>query len=169
ARLVKGQLFIAQKNFAAGRAELEQYLRQRPQDAEAKKLLDLCAREKMDDPTFLIAVAEVFQRQKMPGLTFRLLQDFHQSFEARKLLVPVYQKQIEATWPGLGNRLRLERDGQFRLNLHHCKQVAALDSLRGMQLNWLSLEQCDRIADLSPLRDMSLTTLNLGGCPLVSD
>ena len=169
ARLVKGQMLIAQKNFAAGRAELEEYLRQRPQDADAKKLLDLCARGKPDDPAVLIAVAEVFQRQKMPGLTFRLLQDFQQSFEARKPLVALYQKQIEATWPGLGNRLRLERDGQFRLNLHHFKQVAALDPLRGMQLHWLSLEQCDRIADLSPLRDMPLTTLNLGGCGLVSD
>jgi len=169
ARLVKGQMLIAQKDFAAGRAELEEYLRHRPQDVDAKKLVDLCARSKPDDPAFLIAVAEVFQRQKMPGLTFRLLRDFQQSLEARKPLVALYQKQIEATWPGLANRLRLERDGQVRLNLHHSKQVAALDSLRGMQLHWLGLEQCDRIADLSPLRDMPLATLNLGGCGLVSD
>jgi serine/threonine protein kinase len=169
ARLVKGQMLIAQKKFAAGRAELEEYLRHRPQDAEAKKLVDLCARAKPDDPAFLIAVAEVLQRQKMPGLTFRLLQDFRESLEARRPLVALYQKQIEATWPGLSNRLRLERDGQVRLNLHNFKQVAVLDSLRGMQLHWLSLEGCDRIADLSPLRDMPLATLNLGGCGLVSD
>jgi serine/threonine protein kinase len=169
AQLVKGQMLIAQKDFAAGCTELEQYLQQQPEDEEAKKLFDLCSRGKSDDPAVLIAVAEVFQRQKMPGLTFRLLNDFRQSLADRKPLEALYQKQIAASWPGLGRRLRLERDGQFRLNLGFHKEVAALDPLRGMQLHWLSLEQCDRIADLSPLRDMPLTMLSLAGCALVSD
>ncbi len=169
ARLVKGQIFVAQKNFGAGRKELEHYLRDRPHDADAKTLLELTVRGKPDDPVVLFALAEVFQRQKMPGLTFRLLRDFQQSYEDRKRLLQLYRKQIESSWPSLGNRLVLEQDGRFSLNFGNCKQVASLDALRGMQLHSLSLEECDRLTDLSPLRGMPLTTLNLSGCALLSD
>jgi serine/threonine protein kinase len=168
-RLVKGQMLIAQKDFPGGCNELEQYLRQRPEDAETKKLFELCTRGKPDDPAVLIAVAEVFQRQKMPGLTFRLLKDFQRSYADRKSLETVYRKQIEASWPELGNRLRLDRDGQFRLNFASRQQVAALDPLRGMQIHSLNLDRCERISDLSPLRDMPLITFSMIGCSLVSD
>src|SRR5262249_24411532 len=74
ARLLRGQILIAQKDFAAGRAELEQYLRQRPGDADAQRLMEL-AQGKTDDPIRLFAIADLFQRQKGFALARLLLQD----------------------------------------------------------------------------------------------
>src|SRR5262249_28309698 len=133
ARLLRGQILIAQKHFAEGRAELEQYLKQRPKDADARKLADLCE-GKSDDPTVLFAIAEVFQRQMLFALARSLLDDVSRQVEARKPLLELYRKQIEAAWLGLGTGLTLEPDGQFQLGLG-AKQVTTLEPLRGMQLN----------------------------------
>jgi serine/threonine protein kinase len=169
AKLLKGQLFIAQKNWPAGRRALEQYLEQRPQDSQAKKLLELCSTGKTDDPTVLFAVAQVFQQQKAPGLAVHLFKDVERSVKARQPLWPVYYKQIEETWPGLGGRLALESNADFKLSFANCKQVAALDRLKGMELNVLDVSGCERLADLTPLQGMPLTWLSLSGCNLVQD
>ena len=79
AHLLKGQLLVGQKNWDAGRAQLEQYLKLRPGDQDAKKLLDLCGKGRKDDIAFLVEIAEVFQRQQLYGVAARLLKDVARS------------------------------------------------------------------------------------------
>jgi serine/threonine protein kinase len=165
AHLLKGQILIAQKDFAAGREQLGRYLRQRPGDADAKKLAELC-QGKAEDSSVLFAIAEVFQQQKAYALAARLLQDVRKLVEARKPLLELYQKQVNAAWPGTANQLTLEEDGKFRLDLNNRPQVVSLQPLRGMPLSRLILENCTAITDLSPLEGMPLERLNVYNCPV---
>jgi tetratricopeptide (TPR) repeat protein len=168
ARLLKGQIFIAQRDWKAGRIELEAYLKQR-KDADASRLLELCVIGKENDSTVLFSLAETFQKQKVFGLATGLLQDVEKTVKARQPLLGLYQKQINEAWPGLGGRLGLQPDGQFRLNLNTATQVASLEPLKGMPLSILILVRCDRIRDLTPLRGMPLTSLDLTLCGQISD
>ncbi|MBL8793787.1 MAG: protein kinase [Planctomycetia bacterium] len=161
ARLLKGQIFVVQLNWRAARVQLEQYLLLTPGDGNARKLLDLCARGKPDDTATLSALADVLQHQKADGLAAILLRNVQRSLEARRPLLALYQKQIEAAWPGLGHRLSLDPAAQFRLNINQQAQVTALHPLKGMQLNSLSARGLFQVADLSPLRGMPLTQLDV--------
>lgn len=167
ARLLKGQILIARKDFAAGRTQIEQYLQERPGDADARTLTEL-AGGRTDDLAFLFAIADVFQRQNVFALARPFLHDASQQVEARKKLLPVYQKQVEAVWPGSGRWLTLEADGQYSLRLEHRKDVTTLQPLRGLPLNILQLEGTN-ISDLAPLQGMPLTVLNLGACEQLRD
>jgi len=169
AHLLRGQLLIAQQEWVAARAELKGYLQLRPNDADAKKLVELCDPGKTHDSVVLFDLAEVFQHQKAYGLASHLFEAIARSVEARRPLLKAYQKQIEAAWQGLGRSLIVDQNGQFVLNIAYYKQVASLAPLKGMLLNRLDLQACDRIADLSPLKGMPLTTLNLSNCSQVSD
>jgi hypothetical protein len=62
ARLLKGQIFIGQRDWKAGRAELEAYLKRR-RDADASRLLELCVPGKEKDSAVLFQMAEVFQHE----------------------------------------------------------------------------------------------------------
>ncbi len=167
ARLLKGQLLLAQKDWVAGREEVQRYLQERPRDLDAQKLVDLCAPGKKQDTRFLVAVAEVLQRQNVNTLAARLLTEVRQAAEARKPLLEAYRKEINKAWPGLGRGLYLLGDtGQFTLVLDNLEQVAVLNSLKGMQLERLSLNGCSRLTDLTPLHGMPLTWLEINGCPI---
>ncbi len=165
ARLLKGQLLIVRKDFAAARAELERYLKRKPADAEARKLKELCGRSRPEDVGNLLLLAQVFARQEVPALAEGLLREHGgNSFEARKQLLGVYRKRIESAWPGLGDRLTMDNDGIYRLDFSKCEQVTSLAPLEGIPLTWLALHYCHAISDLSPLKGMPLTWLVLVGC-----
>lgn len=121
--------------------------------------MELCAKAKPNDPTFVFSVAQVFQRQKAFGLAARLLSEVASLAEGRKALLPLYRKQLEGAWPGLGSALIVDEKGQLAITLRN--QIADLHPLKGMQLNVLHISDCSMITDLSPLRGMPLTTLSL--------
>ena len=169
AHLLKGQLFVSEKKWDPGRAQPAQYLKLRPGDSDAQKLLDLCARGNKADTAFLVEVAEVFQKQKLYGVGSRLLKDVQATVKEREPLLALYRKQIEKAWPGQGKQLSLEPNGRFRLNFEGFKALASLDPLRGIPLNELSIGSCPRIEDLSPLRGMPLASLQIGSCERIRD
>jgi serine/threonine protein kinase len=169
AHLLKGQLLVGQKNWQAGQAQLDQYLKLRPNDADARKLVDLCVRGRKEDTAFLVEVAEVFQRQGLYGVAARLFNDVRASVKEREPLLALYRKQIEKAWPGQAERLVLHSDGHFRVNLEGYQEVASLEPLKGIPLDEVNLLGCHRITDLGPLRGMRLTWLQIAGCSQVND
>lgn len=189
ARLLKGQMFIAQKDFAAAQPELKAYLEQRPDDPGARELMRLTADGKSSDPAVLFALAGLFQQQKMFGLATGLHRDVARTVEARSQLLPMYRKQINDQWPKLGDSLKITPNGEFLLDVGHSKQVTSVEPLKGLPLNHLSLRmtgvrdleplrtmplnylnlQYTPITDLSPLKGLPLTFLDLGGCAEIED
>jgi hypothetical protein len=170
ARLLKGQVLIVRRQFAQAKGELERYLRQQPGDKDAERLLNLCVRDRPDSEEILLELAHVFEQQQMPALAVGLLKPIAStSVEARSNLLPMFQAQIDRSWPGLGERLKLDPNGIYRLNLTGCSQVTHLVPLKGIPLTALNLEKCDGVRDLTPLRGMPLCALNLKLCGQVRD
>ncbi len=161
ARLLKGQLLIAQRNFAAARQELERHLKAQPGDTETAHLARLCARGKGDDPAVNSELAGILMQQGMPELAVGLLQ-------APEQLRDVHRAKIEKTWKGLGQRLNMDANGQLSLNLDNCPQVLDLLPLKGMPLRELIIHH-SQIRDLSPLQGMPLVKLSLFNCPWISN
>jgi serine/threonine protein kinase len=170
ARLLKGQLLILDKKFAEAGADLDKYLRQRPDDAQARRLRDLCSRPRPEDVSNLLAIALVFEQQKNLDLADGLLtQHARNSFEARKKLLELYRKKIEAHWPGLGQQLSMDGAGIYSLSLYAQKRLTRLDCLEGMPITTLNLGDCIGIDDLTPLKGMPLQSLDLLNCGQVRD
>jgi serine/threonine protein kinase len=170
ARLLKGQVLIIRSDFARAKTELERYLTQQPGDGNAIALVELCSSKDPKETGNLLKFARVFEQQKMPALADGLLTKHgRHSFEARALLLKIYQKRIEEAWPGLGSQLSLDTAGIYEWNLHNCPQVTSLDPIEGMPLTTLRLDQCTGVQDLAPLRGMPLTGLSLSGCGRVQD
>jgi serine/threonine protein kinase len=161
ARLLKGQLMLARRDFAGARAELEQYARVRPMDQDAAELLKLCAGHP-DDPTRIQAIAEVFARQRLFSLAEGLSQSADQNLS-------VYRARIKTAWPGLEKNLTREGNGQYKLTIPDHKEINSLAALQGMPLHILDIHNDDAIWDLTPLKGMPLTSLNIQGCALVKD
>jgi serine/threonine protein kinase len=161
ARLLKGQLLIARKDFVAARQELERYLKSRPGDEYTAKLARLCAVGKVDDPALNAELADVLIRQQMTTLAVGLLQ-------APEKLREVHRLKIERAWRGLGQRLSMDANGQLSLNLDNCPQVLDLVPLKGMPLRELLLHH-SQVRDLMPLQGMPLTRLSLYNCPRITN
>lgn len=161
ARLFKGQLLIARKDLAAARQELERYLKSRPSDAQAARLVRLCATGKPDDPAVAAELADILIRQEMSALAIGLLR-------APEKLLAIYQQKIDKAWRGLGQRLSMDADGRMSLNLDNCPQVLDVVPLKGMPLHELMLHH-SQVRDLTPLRGMPLTRLSLLDCPRITD
>jgi serine/threonine protein kinase len=162
ALLLKGQLLIVQKDFSAAQKWLAAYVQMRSADREAAELLELCKRVLPGDGSDSAPFIAVLQRQKAFSLAEHLEQN-------RDKLLALYRQRIQASWPGLGDRLGLDGDGRCRLELGGCAQVSDLSPLRGMPLTYLGMGGCAQVRDLAPLRGMPLTTLILGGCTEVVD
>jgi serine/threonine protein kinase len=171
ARLVKGQLRIAQMRFEEARVELERCLQGAPKNVEALTLLKLTSDARKEDGKRLLDLADALLEQKASGPSACLIQEIAKLTTSRRQLVPHLQKRISTAWPGLGNRLSLvEKDGSLQLDFSGCRQqVRNLGSLRGIPLNSLDLSGCDQAQDLTPLFGMPLTQLNLGDCVGVQD
>ena len=162
AHLMKGQLLIFRADHPGARAELEAYLRQKPDDADAKALAELCKRAKAGDSRHASLFAEILLRQKAYYFAESLTRD------AQKLL-PAYRLRLDAAWAGAGSKLGVSQEGSFELSLYGRKDVTELEPLRGMPLTRLVLAGCGQLRDLSPLRGMPLTRLDLGGLGQVKD
>jgi serine/threonine protein kinase len=191
ARLLRGQVMIVRKDFAAARAELERYTRLRPDDADGHELLRLCQKARAEDAAFFMAFADVFRRQKADALVQHMYQYVQKDMAMRKKLLPVYQQRIQAAWPGARGLSLDDTTGTFSLSLSERRDVTDLTPLKGMLLNSLDLSRniqlrdltplagmplttlhlqtCGQVRDLAPLAGMRLTTLNLTNCPLVKD
>jgi len=169
ARLLKGQLLIAQLDFEKAQAELRRYLQLQPNDADTNELLRLSQNVHPEDSERLLALAYVLDRQKASGPLVCLEQEILKRKVALEKLVPLWRKQIEAAWPGLGQRLSLEKQISLGLDFSNCQQVRDLSPLKGMPLNSLDLSSCSSVEDLSPLKGMPLNSLSLYGCSLVKD
>src|SRR5208337_964131 len=103
-RLLKGQLLIVQQQFSAAAAELEKYLKLRPNEPGVKKLAELCQKARPDDHATQLAFAAEFTAQKSFQLADGMVGQFGaNTVEARQQLLLLYRKRIEAAWPGLGN------------------------------------------------------------------
>jgi len=170
ARLLKGQLLILDKKFSEAGMELDKYLRRQPEDAEAHRLQELCSRPHPEDNSNLLAIALVFEQQKNLALADGLLtQHAANSFEARKKLLELYRKKIEANWTGLGQQLAMDGGGIYSLNLYGQKRLTRLDCLEGMPITTLNLGDCTGVDDLTPLKGMPLVSIDLLNCGQVRD
>ena len=171
ARLLKAQVLIVHKEFAKAKEELARYLRQQPKDRNAERLLRLCGRERPGEEATLLELAYVFeQEQKMPALAEGLLKPIApSSFKAREKLLKLYQLRVERMGKGLGEKLVMDAQGIYNLNLTYCNQITSLEPLKGMPLTQLNLDQCVLVWDLAPLKGMPLTRLSLAYCPQVQD
>ncbi len=162
AALLRGQILTAQREWPEAVKELTYYLQHNRQDQNAIKLYRLAAAGRMDHLPTLFAAVEVLQRQQLFGLTQPLLKDVHTLIEARKPLMALYQKQIDAHWPGA--KITMSLDGQIGVGFKTlATKPTKLEPLRGMQLDRLDLVSCSTIADLEPLRGMPLKYLRLEG------
>jgi serine/threonine protein kinase len=163
ARLLKAQLLIVQKKFPAARQELEQYLRHRPDDADAVQMLDLCQKARPDDATSSAPFAAIFERQKSFSLAEQMVQD-------RDRLLLLYRKRVDAVWFPFGRQLTMNKDGSCALDLSEAgNAVSDLTPLQGLPLSRLNLSSCGLVRDLTPLKGMPLTRLDLSRCSLVRD
>ena len=170
ARLLKGQLLVAQKKFEDARVELDRYLELQPSDTNAKELSQLCRQAYPEDGNRLLALYEVLLRQNALVLSDYLKQDVVKLIQSREKLLAPLRKRIEASWPKLGDRLKVEKDGTMSLHLGGTgSQVRDLSPLRNMPLDSLFLNDCTELRDLRPLQTMKLTELDLGGCAQCQD
>lgn len=161
ARLLKGQLAIARKDFTAARPELELYLKLRPGDADAKKLAQLASTARADDPGIAADLAGILLKQNVATLAEGLL-------EAPEKLVEVHRRKIEAAWPGQGANLGLGSDGRLTLSLSDPTRILDLSPLQGIPIRSLYLANL-KIRDLTPLKGMPLTALSLHACSQIND
>ena len=193
ARLLKGQLLIANKDFAAAKRELEAYLaEQRPADPKASSaelrekrsqqqgvsdLVDLCGRKDPDNPAVLLGFAQLLQQQKAAALADSLLSKYGKNtLDARQAMLEILRRRIKAAWPAWqtnpthGHSLSIDDDtGLVALSLDGLNGLTDLGPLRGMPISRLGLRYCPALRDLSPLRGMPLARLDLFYCGGVSD
>jgi hypothetical protein len=192
AALFKGQLLIVLQRYAEARLELERYTQLRTDDAAARKLMELCNKVRPDTRADLVGLGEVLLQQKAYPLDDAVFRQAEQLVQSKQEFFGLYRKRLEAAWPGAGDRLTLDKDGNYRLSLNgfgevvqdlmplqgipltslditRCKQVSDLTPLKGMRLATLTLDRCDRIEDLAPLQGMPLTKLELAFCGRVRD
>jgi serine/threonine protein kinase len=193
ARLLKALLLMAQLQFQEAEAELGLYMKQRPDDFVARKLLDRCRSARLQDGHELWQTYLVMREQKpfLGPANFLAMTEISKREEAIRILLPEWKKGIEKGWPGRGLRDRLvqEPGGGLRLDFAKCAEVADLtpllpipvsrlglaytnvkdlSPLKGKRLIWLQLNGCE-VSDLAPLRGMPLTMLNLASCSRVKD
>jgi serine/threonine protein kinase len=170
AHLLKGQVLIAQKNFAEASAALNRYAALQPDDRDANDLLRLCRQANPEDGERLLALSDVLLRQNALGLSDCLMLDVSKLIRSGEKQLPVLRRRIEASWPGLGKKLTVASDGRISLHLANCgAQVRDLSPLQGMPLSELYLNACHQVRDLTPLEGMKLVRLDLGACDAVRD
>jgi serine/threonine-protein kinase len=73
ARLLRAEVLTVLKDFAGARAELERYLRQRPGDNDAARLIELCQRPRPEEAGYLLDLAQILERKEVPALADVLL------------------------------------------------------------------------------------------------
>jgi len=169
ARLLKAQALIVQQAFPEALAESEIYLKQQPNDTDANEMMRLCRKARANDYRTLLPLVDVLVRQKAFTLAEHLQGSIKGLEKAEQRQLELYRKRIDSAWPGLGTRLKMEKDGKYTLYFRDCKQVVDLTPLQGMPLTILELFGCEQVRDLTPLEGMPLTNLSLYRCVQVRD
>ncbi|MBI3409035.1 MAG: protein kinase [Planctomycetes bacterium] len=162
AYLLKGQLLLGLERYTQALGPLEAYRKRKQDDPLAVKLVELAARPEPDKGDYLWALYDVFQKQKATPFADRMTHLVEALRGPQIKLQPLYQKRIEAAWPGHGNRLSLDKNGNLKLDLSST-QIRDLSPIKEMKLAILDLRGAP-VEDLTPLADMPLTWLNLYGC-----
>jgi len=138
--------------------ELNTYLALRPEDEDARQVLQLYQEgaEKGRTPKLVRELAQAFGRQ---GLTQQAARLAVSVLEARDR----YRAEIARGWPRLRDvELYSAGDGTFELFLpDHFREVADLSPLRGMAISRLRFRDNDDLRDLKALQGMPLTWLDL--------
>ena len=149
AHLVKGQLLIAlRRDYPAAQAELERYLKVKPNDPGAAKLAELCRHVVNNDRT-LIAFAEAFQEQQAFTLADGMMSQFGKNApQYRTQLLALYQKRLEKAFPSGGSNIRwdMSHEGNISLQINSLEQLTDLSVLQGMALTELGLGRAGRCA-----------------------
>jgi serine/threonine protein kinase/Leucine-rich repeat (LRR) protein len=164
AHLLHGQLLLGLERFSEAVAPLQEYLKRKPGDQAAGRLLALARKPEPDKAAYFLSLNDVFQQQKALALAGHMAQRAESFLGPLRERMPVYRKRIEAgwpDWPGLGNRLVLHSTGELRLDLAGVKQVNDVAPLKGMPLSVLSIAYTP-VEDLTPLQGMPLSSLNIG-------
>jgi len=176
ARLLKGELLITRQRFAEALPELEEYRKLKGQDADVRKLTELCRKAQPEDPAALLVFAEVFTKRQEHALADGVLSgQGKNAVEARQRLLKIYQQRLDAAWPpGWAGRegLSVSVEGRFSLTAYGAylkNKVTDLTPLKGMPLAAIALHHHDQIRDLAPLRGMPLTSLDLSFCGQIQD
>jgi serine/threonine protein kinase len=165
ARLLKGQILLAQKAFAEAQAELDTYHKQRPGDEDAAELARRCRQARAEDYRTLVPVVDALVRQKAFTLAEHLQGSIAGLEQKEQRQLELYRKRIESAWPGLGGLLTMDGAGKLHMNLYNQgSKVKDLIPLRGLPLTSLSLINCVEVRDLTPLEGMKLTSLDLSNC-----
>jgi len=166
--LLQGQLLIALERYQEAAAPLAAFVEREPEELLARQLAELTAQPHPNKPDYLWSLWAVFDKQKAYPLADRMTHLAERFAGPKKELLLVYRRRIDTAWPGFGNRLTIDRNGDLDLNLGGVPQLRDLTPLQGMKLSSLSLRST-AVADLRPLRDMPLTRLDLYGCKGVKD
>lgn len=165
ARMLKAQLLIVDQDFAGATSELTRYLDVKPDDADAKRLREMCRTANPTEVGNLLKIAHLFEQQQLPSLADGLLTGHGNSTpEVRQKLLEVYRQRIDKAWPGRGERLKLSSTGFYEIALDGCPEVTNLAPLEGIPLGSLNLWGNLRVQDLTPLKGMPLTSLPIGYC-----
>jgi serine/threonine protein kinase len=168
AYLLKGQLLIGLERYPEAVGPLREFVKRVPKNDLARQLADLAGKPEPAKPAYLWALWDVFDKQKAFPLAERMTHLVENLAGPNKELLTVYRKRIESTWPGSGNRLTIDKNGNLTLNLEEMPKVRDLSILKGMKLSSLNFSHTE-VDDLEPLRDMPLTSLTLWGCHQVRD
>ncbi len=174
ARLLKGQLLIANESWAEGRAELDLYRKLRPKDYDAEFLVDLCERGQAKEASAWFELARYLQDQKLAMPAMQLLQKAQRAAKSQEPLLALYRKQIESQWPGAGYLLGLNK-GLLSMGWASSQtpsaavEAANLDLLKGIPLDRINVTGMKKLRDLSALRDMPLTDVSISSSPEIRD
>ncbi len=195
ARLLKGQLLMAQERWSEGREELDEYFKLKSgvslADLYAEQLYDLSKRGEAAEPSAWFELAKLLQDQRLTTPANQVLQKAQQAEKSREQLLPLYNKQIQTHWPGahvglsqgmLTFEIRYTTAQSQATDLSPLKgiplEILRLDgmtklkeisAIRGMPLKELYLDRCTSLQDLEPLRGLSLRVLSLGGCAAIQN
>ncbi len=169
AYLLKAEILIVLEHYADAVPVLGEYLRRAPRRPHAMKLLELAKKPEPKRSAYLMKLADVFQEQKLYAFAGRMSQLANDRFAGdTKERLAIYQKQLDAGWPGFGRKAVIDRDGSLSVGLNGA-DVKDLAPLKGMPINRLNLSNCVNLQNLEPLRGMPLTSLNLVNCTSVKD
>ena len=195
ARLLKGQLLMAQERWGEGREELDEYFKLKSgvslADLYAEQLYDLSKRGEAAEPSAWFELAKLLQDQRLTTPANQILQKAQQAEKSRDLLLPLYNKQIQTHWPGAAvglsqGMLTFEtRNTTVQsqatdlsplkgipleiLRIAGATKLKDISAIRGMPLKELYLDRCSSLQDLEPLRGLSLRVLALGHCTAIKN
>ncbi|MBA3697316.1 MAG: protein kinase [Planctomycetes bacterium] len=163
ARLLRAQILVALRKYAAAATELERYLQVRTTDKDAAELARLSRQGAREHHSAQLdnALVAVLIRQGATDLATALAGSLDKQ-------IGVFQAKLAKVWPGVD--LSALPDGSLIFNGYNQRErIDDLSPLRGIPLNQVSLIACARVVDLGPLKDMPLTHLNLDMCTRVAD